>query len=259
VFVLSQHRRGHAWWLGLAVVAVLGSACASAGQQLRRRASVDFECSQEGLQLIKIDSLTFKVTGCGQSGTYVRACGGYQCTWVLNSDVKEAPSVAESVATADAKDPPPEEARIDTTRAEDGSTKLKLYMKSYDWTLYFAATPRTDGKIATVVWRIPKTHQKKECEIKLVADGERIAIDEGVKLIERERSYDYQTTMPYDSLLALAKSVRIAGRLCGVEATLTEAQIDKIRELVVRIKEEHAWDEEPERNTTEAEAAPTEL
>jgi hypothetical protein len=132
-------------------------------------------------------------------------------------------------------------------------------MKSYEWTLYFAATPRTDGKIATVVWRIPKTYPNQPCEIKLVADGIRVALGENTTLIERERSLDYQTTMPYDSLLALAKSVRVAGRLCGIEATLTDTQIDKIRELVVRIREEHAWDEEPERTADEAQAAPTEL
>jgi hypothetical protein len=234
--------------------------CASAGNQLAKQASIDLGCSRRGLDLYKVNNRTYQVSGCGYSVTYESTCAGRHdpnhCEWVMSD--KQAPAQTEApaiVPTAHEES----DARIETARGEDGSTKLKLYMSSYDWTLYFAATPRTDGKLATVVWRIPKTYPNQQCEIKLAGDGVRVELGATTDRIERNRSYDYQTTMPYASLLSLAKSSRIAGRLCGVEATLTDTQIARLRELVVRIREEHAWDEEPERTAEEAEVAPTEL
>lgn len=240
--------------------------CGASSVQLKRRAAADFGCDATSLTLSRLDSDTYQVSGCNQRATYVSSCYGNHsgnCSWILNSDISsDGPIAAAPARVAEQEEESQvvrQEARIESARAEDGSTKLKLFMKSYDWTLYFAATPRTDGKLATVVWRIPKTHPKQDCEIKIAADGVRVELGETTELIERKRSLDYQTTMPYASLLTIAKSTRVAGRLCGVEATLTETQLDKVRELVVRIREEHAWDEEPERTADEATVAPTEL
>jgi hypothetical protein len=236
---------------------LLAVGCGASTHQLRTRAAIDLSCSGEKLRLHRVDRHTFQVTGCGTSGIFVSTCAGRHdpgyCTWVLNSAV----SINAPAGPAMAEPETPEiDAYIKTTRADDGSNKLELYMSSYDWTLYFGATPRTDGQVANAVWRIPMTYPNDECEIKLVADGLRVDVGE-TRRIDRKSSYDYRATLPYASLLSLAKSARVSGRLCGIEATLTDTQIEKLRELVVRIREEHAWDEEPVRDGDNA--GPTEL
>lgn len=232
---------------------LLAAGCGGASsQQLRARAALDLSCSGQKLRLHKVDAHTFQVTGCGTSGIFVSTCAGrhdpHLCTWVLNSTVGHDAPAGPALAELET---PKIDAHIKTTRTDDGSNKLELYMSSYDWTLYFGATPRTDGKIATVVWRIPMSYPNDECEIKLVADGLRVELGE-TRRIDRKKSYDYKASLPYESLLSLAKSARVSGRLCGIEATLTGTQIEKIRELVVRIREEHAWDEEPVRDGDKA-------
>lgn len=49
---------------------------------LRTRAAFDFNCPEDQLTLIKLDTYTRGVTGCGQKGTYVLNSTGQ---WVLNS------------------------------------------------------------------------------------------------------------------------------------------------------------------------------
>jgi hypothetical protein len=243
---------------------ILLTACGASTKQLKSRAASDFGCPASDLSLQKIDRRTYQVSGCNQRGTYISSCN-YEnqtgCTWILNSGIGDeatAPPQQREVAEAEAITSR-EDARIETGRAKDGSTQLKLYMRADRWMLYVGATPRTDGQLASIVWRVPKAYAAEECEIKLVADGARIELGGETTRSERDQAFDYKTTLPYGSLLAMAKGTRVAGRLCSVEATLSETQLAKLRELVVRIREEQAWDEEPARTENEAEVAPTEL
>jgi hypothetical protein len=63
-------------------------------QQLRTRAAFDLDCAENKLRLLKLDTDTMGVTGCGQRATYVQSCDApannatRSCTWVLNSETK---------------------------------------------------------------------------------------------------------------------------------------------------------------------------
>ncbi len=62
------------------------ASCGATKKQLIERASFDFNCPPEHIQVIKLDSKTRGVTACGQQATYVQMCDGSSCTWVLNSN-----------------------------------------------------------------------------------------------------------------------------------------------------------------------------
>jgi hypothetical protein len=248
-------------WATLSMALCTG--CGATQKQLLNRAQSDLSCPSGSLQVVKMDSRTQQVLGCGQRATYISVCDnpsyGTGCTWVLDAHAR-TDQHASNPEVASVGGDPRTEARIEDGRAKDGSKQLKLFVRSgNDWMVYVKATPRTDAQVAALVWLLPRTHSPRECEIKFVADGERVALGAVTKVSERKSTIDYQSSIPYASLMHIAKSERVAGRLCDVEIALTEAQLKKVRELVVRIREEQAWDEEPVRTDDEQKAAPTEL
>jgi hypothetical protein len=49
------------------------------------------QCSEDQLQLTRLDDRTMGVRGCGQQGTYVESCDNQMdCTWVLNTDSRRS-------------------------------------------------------------------------------------------------------------------------------------------------------------------------
>jgi hypothetical protein len=213
--------------------------CESSKSMLVRRATYDLSCRSDQLSLAKLDRRTQRVSGCGQVATYVWACNGSACTWVLDG----AMQTEEAVAAVEAAER--EEARIEETRTKEGHKQLKLFLRGTDWVLYVNATPASDANIATFVWRISGQYAANDCEIKLVANGERVEVGSAAAPVSHESSIDYRSSISYASLLQIAKSVRVVGKLCNIELTLTDAQLEKTRELVMRIKETQALDEDP--------------
>jgi hypothetical protein len=59
--------------------------CFATESQLRTRAAFDMNCDAQALQIVKIDSRTRGVVGCGKRMTYVETTGRM---WVLNTDGK---------------------------------------------------------------------------------------------------------------------------------------------------------------------------
>jgi hypothetical protein len=99
--------------LALLVIALSGAmGCAGASMEaLRRRASFDFNCAENKLEVVEIDGRTRGVSGCGQRATYVEDCrsvsttmangqlmssstGKTDCTWMMNTDARPTPSPA---------------------------------------------------------------------------------------------------------------------------------------------------------------------
>jgi hypothetical protein len=68
------------------------AACAVPIGRLKTRASFDFNCPQEKLTLVELDShgITQGVTGCNHKATYIWVCGQKQsCMWVMNTNVQK--------------------------------------------------------------------------------------------------------------------------------------------------------------------------
>lgn len=74
----------------------LGCVRGASNQKLVERASFDFNCPPQQIQVVELDSQTRGVRACGQQATYVEACDGpkgglgTKCTWVLNTDSRPA-------------------------------------------------------------------------------------------------------------------------------------------------------------------------
>jgi hypothetical protein len=49
-------------------------ACATVSNNLPDRAALDMRCPQDQLTIVNVDSRTQRVTGCGQTATYVARC-----------------------------------------------------------------------------------------------------------------------------------------------------------------------------------------
>jgi hypothetical protein len=56
---------------------------------------------------------------------------------------------------------------------------------------------------------------------------------------------EWRFGMSYDDVAAMAAAQRVVGRYCDVEITLAQIHVEKLREFVMRIREELALDEEP--------------
>jgi hypothetical protein len=56
--------------------------------QLRTRAAFDMSCTEPQVQIVKLDSRTRGVSGCGRKATYVETCDQSSCTWVQNTDTQ---------------------------------------------------------------------------------------------------------------------------------------------------------------------------
>ena len=69
----------------LAGVTAFLVSCFATESQLRTRAAFDMSCDAQALQIVKIDSRTRGVVGCGRIMTYVETTSG---TGVLNTDSK---------------------------------------------------------------------------------------------------------------------------------------------------------------------------
>jgi hypothetical protein len=54
-----------------AFVCALVSACASASDAVRDRASYDFDCPKDQVETVPIDTLTIAAHGCGKKSVYV--------------------------------------------------------------------------------------------------------------------------------------------------------------------------------------------
>lgn len=98
--------------LGALSVAVVIAGCSATTDQLRRRATIDLECSSSQLFIQAIDSRTSSVSGCGRRATYVEECDqtgmwgtDSNCTWVLNSET-ERPRASADAARFEARATP---------------------------------------------------------------------------------------------------------------------------------------------------------
>lgn len=204
---------------------------------------------------MEIGGSTRQVSGCGQSAIYV----SNGRAWVLNSELKtsapESDVAIGGVEEAEAF----VAARLEEGRAKDGSKQLELYLRGEGWMLYVKATPRSDAEVATLVWRLRRDQLASPCEIKLVANGERVELTRETKLVATATMLDYRSSLTYASLFQLASSQRVVGRLCDTEIALSDEQLAKARELAVRIREEQVLNQEPVRTADEAKVAPTEL
>jgi hypothetical protein len=76
-----------------AVVMLTG--CGATLQQLKTRASIDFDCTEARLDVKEIDIGTRQVEGCGKRAMYVELFNNSRYpTWMLNSDVRDAAKTA---------------------------------------------------------------------------------------------------------------------------------------------------------------------
>lgn len=71
--------------LCLSVASLLLVGCGPDMDRLRVRAASDMDCRPESLRLRELDDRTAVARGCAQQNTYIWACHGDDCTWVLNN------------------------------------------------------------------------------------------------------------------------------------------------------------------------------
>jgi hypothetical protein len=88
--------RSCAWPLGALLGALVAAACTplenprtvkaleEESDQLKSRASFDFDCPKSSIRTVTIDDRTKGVTGCGRRAVYIQTCS--PCTWVMNTD-----------------------------------------------------------------------------------------------------------------------------------------------------------------------------
>lgn len=227
----------------LLVFLIVATGCGARTYALIERAASDLACPEEQVLVTQVDQQVHEARGCGQRRRYSYACTNKRCVWIPNEPIKAA---GEGASTAP---PPPvkSDARIETGRSSSGSKQLKLYIEieQPSTLLYVIATPGFDAERAMLMWRVPKVEPEPECTIQIVADGNALEVGAETKRFSRSEFSDYQTDVPYASLTRIAESSRVAARLCTTEIVLSPTQLEKARELVIRLREERAWKTQP--------------
>jgi hypothetical protein len=80
----------------------------STGPSLRARSAGDLHCPAETLKIYRLDSLSYRVLGCGQDTVYLAVCDlpeGYpkrKCTWSMDSSrgIAKSPHNLDAVSPA---------------------------------------------------------------------------------------------------------------------------------------------------------------
>jgi hypothetical protein len=63
--------------------------CTANLQQLKTRASLDFECREQNIEVKEVDSGTQQAFGCGKKAIYVVQFNNARYpTWLLNSEIR---------------------------------------------------------------------------------------------------------------------------------------------------------------------------
>lgn len=231
-------------------VVLLGVGCQKT-QQLVRRASPDLACPEEKVLVTRLKEDVYEARGCGRRRAYIYACNKKrQCGWIRHhpsEDFDTGKSADGTYYVGTTRSQMPEvkasDARVETGRSSSGSKQLKLFVESQQpkALFYVVATPGYDAERALLMWRVPKAEPAPDCTIRIVADGNPVAVDPQTKRFSRSDSLDYHTELPYASLAAMAQSSRVAARLCEQELVFSPAQLEKTRELMILVREEQAW------------------
>jgi hypothetical protein len=98
-------------------------------------------------------------------------------------------------------------------------------------------TSRIDSRTQLLLRSLAGT---SSCEVKFVANGERLHIDSVKHHVLEDSRNEYRFEMPYDDLVAMAGAQRVLGRYCDLELSLAQVHIERLRELTIRIREELA-------------------
>jgi hypothetical protein len=223
---------------------LVASGCGARTYALIERAAPDLGCPEEQLLVTQIDDQIHEARGCGQRRRYTYACNSERCGWIPTEPIRASDASGTSAPlNAQPTAPAKVDARIETGRSSSGSKQLKLYMEieASKSLLYVIATPGFDAERAMLMWRVPKVEPEPECTIEMVADGNALALGAETKRFSRSEFSDYQTELPYASLTAIAQSSRVAARLCTTELVLSPTQLEKARELMIRLREAQAW------------------
>jgi hypothetical protein len=227
-------------WLVLVFVCC---ACGASLYQLKSRAHEDLHCPTEEITTWNVDRRTLGARGCGREAIYIEQCSGdyhttEDCTWVLNTDVRTDQNAAEPQAEA-----PSDRAELEEVRTNAGLKELRAFLFGKGWTLIARAVPKKDAGQARLLLR--SELGTPTCEVKFVANGERLRVDATKHSVMKDYRNEWRFGMSYDDVAAMAAAQRVVGRYCDVEITLAQIHVEKLREFVMRIREELALDEEP--------------
>ena len=226
----------------MALGLLLGCARGPNVQLLEKRAQLDMSCPIARLEHVRLDRLSYAVRGCGTQAVYTWVCPGASCTWALNTQSMLRP---EPGAAAPSAEPATASvARLDVKKSADGHADLRLHLNGGGWSMHLRAQPGHDANEATLVVRVG--HGPQECEVKLVADGVRLRTTAGPKQAKSGFvGHEFHVALPYADVQAMARGTRVLGRACDYEFMLSEEHVLRLREFVMRIHEEFAWDEQP--------------
>lgn len=232
-------------------ILLLGAGCQKT-RMLVRRASPDLACPEEKVLVTRVKGDIFEARGCGRRRAYIYACNRkHKCGWIRHHPSEDFDSGDGTYYVGTTRSQMPEvsqvDARVETGRSSSGSKQLKLFVESQQpkSLFYVVATPGYDAERALLMWRVPKAEPAPDCAIRIVADGNPVAVDSQTKRFNRSDSLDYHTELPYASLAAMAQSSRVAARLCETELVLSPTQLEKTRELMILVREEQAWKTQP--------------
>jgi hypothetical protein len=223
---------------GLSAASLAASlGCGGAVNALKGRAEYDLRCPRDSLEARKVGD-AWAVEGCGRSAMYVKAGVPPYTKWVRNSAVNsdEAAPVTTAKTSRPAASPVHDKPLYSARNLENHVVwNAQLKPQGADFTLAFVAIPQRDPDAATLqLQRQGAPHQLEACELKLVADGQLVALEEPAYSADARREQ-------LSHALSLATlEVMTNAQVCSTRFELGTNDLALLSDFLVRVREELA-------------------
>ncbi len=204
---------------------------------LKTRFAADTGC-KEAATVEGIGAGGYRVTGCGDSRTYVCAkdrVNGNICV----AEAERQPAPRWQPPRREKPQPKTEQVGVSRSVSREGYALLEALIPGSTRIRIVAAPARDRENVYFSFIRDADEPYPNPCEVKFVVNGEASAAFDGVSKASDDRQ-ELGIKLPFSTLTVLAKAQRVVGSACGRRFELTSDAVNVIRQLNVRFREELA-------------------
>jgi len=211
------------------VSAVLLTGCV---HPARTAYSREYRCPVEPTRIRNLPGRRVAVTGCVGERFY--DCSSNAC-------------IPERDALAPQKSAPPAPATPTARAASTDIMKAEIRPLTNGFRVLAGAAPAINKNQVVMQFHISRyrfSSPPKSCDIRLLLNLQRIALDEPVRK-DDGTTYVWELKLPIETAVAIAKADVATFRLCGSEWDMLPRERETLAGLLVRFRKANAWNESP--------------
>jgi hypothetical protein len=240
----------------LGVVAIFASGCA--GQTVEAAFASDFHCNSE-ITVEESEALgRFNAHGCGREAVY-------QCVSVTSYNVvcdlqatnqSERSYDRDDTAAAPSRERTVSVSKVQSQNEEKSRLSLELKLSNSAMLRLSAAPDKAEELVQLKLIQRSRQEGVDSCQLELMINGQVLKMPPTVTKNDA-RLLSHRVQVGPDVMTELAVAEKVALRLCKGRFSLTGEQVQQVRELMERYREEKAWTMTPREGGSGGRVAPT--